>query len=98
MIIYGRPPLMRAVRTYEPILSPDAYEIDMIANEKKLHLDKLTTVVRRYLEQTPRNNQEKKHQKRLEQVLKKQDDVGWVRKTVNTDKKGWRQIQKKYVF
>jgi hypothetical protein len=98
MILYGRPPLMRSVRTYKPILSPEAYEIDIMANVAELHHDKLIIAIHKYLEQPPKNEQEKKYRRGLKQVLSKEGDAGWVKKVVNTDKIGWVQTQKEHVY
>lgn len=98
MIFYGRPPLMRSVREYQPTLSPTAYKIDLLANEKEINKDSLKTMMAEYLSTPSKNKQEKKYQSKIRRALRKLDKTDNVRGIVNTDKVGWKQIKNDYIY
>ncbi len=111
MTIYGRPPLHRTVREYVPILSPLAYEIDLMLNgpKQKIRLDQISDIIERYLKTDPENRDEKKIYGRIQRVQerinklrkKKKLSDGDYRKligAISTDRFGWRLKRKSYIY
>lgn len=98
MVYYGRPPLMRAVREYQPTLPPIAYEIDLLANEKQVDNKALTEKMEAYLKSEPRNKHDKNHQDRIRGALKRIERGKSILGKVNTDKLGWEMTKKDYIY
>ncbi|KKP47043.1 MAG: hypothetical protein UR39_C0006G0007 [Candidatus Woesebacteria bacterium GW2011_GWA1_33_30] len=98
MIFYGRPPLIRSVREYKPVLSPEAYKIDILANEKELDVRTLQEAMSVYLTQIPRNRYEKKFQSRVKRALRRIDKTNEIKSLVNTDRVGWKQVKNEYIY
>lgn len=98
MILYGRPPLMRSVREYQPTLSSTAYKIDILANENEINKAELQIIMNEYLNNSPKNKQEKKYQSKIKRALKRIDKTNNIKSLVNTDKIGWQQTKNEHVY
>lgn len=93
MISYGRPPLMRSVREYQPVFSSTAYKVDLLVNDdaKLVHPEELIATMTSYLKQEPVNNDEKKHQKKVKKALNRLANPK-VKKLIKMEPSGWGEI------
>lgn len=105
MIFYGRPPLMRSVREYSPTLSAKAYEVDILLNDSVATDQNKLEMINEYLDQNPSSFVERVYQKKLKIVLAliKTGTESPAKKAIalilaNTDKIGWKQIRKSYIY
>lgn len=98
MVFYGRPPLMRSLREYQPILSPIAYEIDLLANQDVLDINKLELKITKYLDIRPQNKSENKYQSFVREASKNLQRSKNAQILLNTDKIGWEQIKNDYIY
>ena len=83
MFTYGRPPLMRSVREYQPTLPPEAYKIDILANENKVNKNALQIAMNEYLNNPPKNKQEKRYQTKIKRALKRLDKTNNIKGLIN---------------
>jgi len=97
MIFYGRPPLMRSVREYEPTFHTAAYKIDLVANDKKTKPDYLFNLIEKYLQVKPASEEEQHHQELLTSISET-TSIEDAQSRINTNKHGWRLKNENYIY
>ena len=97
---------MRSVREYVPTLSSSAYIIDLLINDESSDVELCNDSIKEYLAQEPKNTTERRYQSKLKLALRLLGKLNsefsvkdtFIRRLINTDKFGWSQSRKEYIY